>query len=192
MLGAGRQALDGQIGWPGISFGYLAGVNDRFDVGGHAMFAYGFEGDPRIVQPGVKLGADLKLKLASGDKAVILLDFMPGFSAYFGYPGFNDGTATVFLVNLPVAFRVGLRLTPPLLLHMGVVFPLAFGVVSAQGVGFGFFQFPIQPEIGVEYALDARISVTFALGFGPYVAALNGTSFTDPTFRAMFGMTYRL
>jgi hypothetical protein len=190
-LGAGRSAIYGDFGWPGIDIGYMSGLNDRMDLAGFFAFNYGLEGDPSPFNsgtwPGIRLGGTLKYLVARNGRADISVDFSAAFISYF-----KDGD-TLLGVSLPVPqLVIGLPITPVLLINFGIRIPWAVGVLTGNGQSNFAMLVPIQPGAGMEFALDSRLSFTFNFRVGPIIEDVNGTTTTDAAFDALVGVTYRL
>jgi hypothetical protein len=191
-LGAGKAAIDAQFGFPSVSIGYLTGLNDHMDIGGHFAFMYGVEGDPSFFNggglvPGVKLAGDLKLLVAKTGRADISLDFTAGFTSYF------KSGLSFFGLALPIPELVfALPITNVLLVHFGIRVPWTIGIATGNGTSAFMMLVPISFGGGMEFAIDSRLSLTFGFRVGPEVEDLDGNTVTDPCFDALFGVTYRL
>jgi hypothetical protein len=188
-IGAGRSAIVGQFGYPGIGIEYLTGLNDRMDLGGFFDFNYGFEGDPSPggsgVWPGLRLGGHLKYLIAKNGKADISLNFAVAFLAYF------PRGDTFIGASLPIPeLVIGIPITPVLLINFGFRVPWAIGVLTSASVF--AMAIPIQPGAGMEFAIDSRLSFSFNFRVGPIIYDVNGQSTTDAAFDALVGVTYRL
>ena len=188
MLGAGASGFYGTVGFPGISVGYLRGMSDSLDVGGRFSFNYGGEGVPSLSAVGIKLAADLKLKVDPGlPYGAFTLRALPGINLYFP-SGF-----TIFNIALPLELALGFPVMPNLLVHASVEVPLAIGFWSGFGVSFTSMQIPFLFGGGAELKIDQALSLHGQLHMGPYVGIVfGGGSTTYFAFDALIGVTYRL
>jgi len=72
-VGAGSSMLQAEAGWPGISFTYLKGLDERSDLGFHVGLNYGFEGTTNRVT-GINLAVPYRRNLVSGDTDIDYFD----------------------------------------------------------------------------------------------------------------------
>ena len=175
-----RDALSFELGWPGISLGYLHGLSDRADVGVKFDFVYGFEGttDSRI---GFGLNVPLRLVAVRKDKLSILLHIDPGVRAYV------SGGDTAFGIRIPIGVALGIQATPELRLSAGVDLPITIGITpSPVGLLIG-------PQFGAaaEYFVDKDLLIGLNTRFGPlFFTAAGGASAFSFTTQIVVG--YRL
>lgn len=177
-VGAGRLALHGQAGFPGISLGLLGGLSNRFDVGGRVTFNYALEGrtDRGGFDNELKLQVPLRLGLMDTGRFNLGLHFEPGplfwfhrFHTDYGLAlplglvaGFPVGSAMMVSASLEVPFYV--------LFDIGVYTPLLFGG-------------------GLEYFIDRSLAVTLNLRMGPTFRSVGGGS--PFTLNMLAGVAYR-
>jgi hypothetical protein len=188
LIGSGRSALYGTVGWPGMTAGYLHGVSDTMDFGARVTFAYGCQGAPSLPCTGLEISGDLKLMAtAAGLPGPLVLRVQPGvglFAAAFGY--------TALTLEVPIEVLMGFQVLPQLTGHLGLQIPFAIGYNSTIGFGFGSMQIPIWPGGGLEYALSPAFSVHGQIHMGPYIAiAFGGINQVLFGFESVLGATYR-
>jgi hypothetical protein len=187
MIGADTGALFATVGFPGLSVGYVRGVSDTLDVGGRFTFAYGGEGTPNNTALGLKVAAEVKLKLDFGLPISLVVRALPGLGLYFPQ-GFN-----VLFVQLPLEAALGFPVMPNLLAHLSVEAPFALGFWSGLGVSFTYTQVPVLFGGGVELKIDPALSVTGQLHMGPHTQIIFGGLTTSQfAMDALIGVTYRL
>lgn len=167
-----RDALSFELGWPGISFGYLHGLSDRSDVGVKFDFLYSAEGttDTRV---GFGLNVPLRLVAVRKDKISVLLHIDPGVRTYV------TGGDTAFGIRLPVGATLGVQVAPEFRLAAGVDLPVTIGLTpSPVGLLLG-------PQFGVamEYFVDKDLLIGLNTRFGPlfYTVAGGGSVFSFTT-----------
>lgn len=187
LIGSGKNAAYGTFGWPGMTAGYLRGL-DGMDIGARVSFAYGCEGAPSLPCTGLEIAGDLKLVAPiSGLPGPILLRLQPGLGIFGA--AFN---VTVFSLELPVEVLMSFRGIPQLTWHLGVEIPFAIGFASSLGFSYTTMQIPIWLGGGIEYGFSPDLSVHGQLHMGPYI----GTTFNVGTvvifgFDSVIGVTYR-
>jgi hypothetical protein len=182
-VGAGRNVLSAQIGWPGVSLGLLHGGTSSFDIGGKFTFNYGQEGLVEIVEPGIKFQAWVKLRLVNTPQATLALVFQPGPFFYF-----HDGDTDVGLA-LPVALVAGIPVGSAIMLNVGLDVP--FHVYFGTGGG---PVFPLLAGGGLEYFISRDLSVNFNVRMGPSIfpeAGRRGRSEAYFTLEALMGVGWR-
>ena len=204
-VGAGRNYLFGEIGWPGLNLSLLHGVSEKFDVGGTFSFVYGLEGmaetsrghyfHSSAIAPGFKLNAILKLNLANKDKFNLGLRLNPGLAIYFPSAGVYysylydvryRSSTTMFGIQFPLEILVGIVPIRALSIHLGIAMPMVLFFVP----DFSFI-FPIQPGFGVEYKVDSSLVLTLDTRYGPSFVMAPNTTHTEFSFRVQFGLGYR-
>jgi hypothetical protein len=175
-----RDALSFELGWPGITFGYLHGLSDRADLGVKFDLLYGVEGttDSRL---GFGLNVPLRVVALRKDKVSVLLHIDPGLRTYV------TGGDTNFLIRVPVGVNLGIQATPELRLAAGVDLPLALSVTPSP------IFFAAGPQFGVaaEYFVDKDLLVGLNTRFGPlFITA--GDGYTRFSFTTQVVVGYRL
>ncbi len=187
-VGAGRTALVGRLGWPGLGFGVLHGVASNMDLGGTVAFNWGYEGVVTHVRPGLKLQGAFRTLLLDRSRINLGVHFKPGPFFYFYPSGYTDVGLT-----LPVGVVAGIPVSSALDLHFG--FDLPFWVVFGTNGGVAL---PILIGGGVEYFIDRQLAVTFTTRMGP---TIEDTAVYFPrsrgraalfTLEAFIGVAYRL
>jgi hypothetical protein len=182
-VGAGRNAFSAQLGWPGISLGFLHGATSRFDIGGKLTFNYGQEGLVEIIEPGLKLQGWARLMLARTSQASLALVFQPGPFFYF-----DDGDTDVGLA-LPVSFVAGIPVGSAIMLNLGLDVP--FHVYFGTGGG---PVFPILVGGGLEYFINRDMEVNFNVRMGPSIFPDSGPRGRNEayfTLEALMGVGWR-
>ena len=176
-ISPGRDAVAFDLGWPGVTFGYLHGINDRTDVRLNVELLYGYEGTD-ISRFGFGLGAPLRLVLNRTDKLTLGVHVDPGFRIYTG------SGSTQFLMRFPVGGTVAIHVTPELDVSVGADIPFAIQFTSPTaflaGPMFGF---------ALEYKVDRQLNVGLHTRFGPLFASSGGGVFA---FETLLGVGYRL
>lgn len=174
-----RDALSFELGWPGITFGYLHGLSDRSDIGVKFDLLYGFEGasDSRV---GFGLDVPLRLVVARKDKVSVQVHIDPGVRTYV------TGGSTNFLIRFPVGATLGIQATPELRLAAGVDLPIGIGVTPVA-------DFEIGPQFGaaLEYFVDRDLLVGLNTRFGPLFHTESG-GFSQFSFTTQVVLGYRL
>ena len=174
----GRDAIAFDLGWPGITFGYLHGLSDRSDVRLNIELLYGYENTNSSVF-GFGLGAPLRLVLNRTDKVTLGVHIDPGFRVY------TQGGSSAFLMRFPVGGTLAIHVVPQLDLTVGADIPFAVQLTSPAflivGPLFGF---------AVEYKVDRNLNVGLHTRFGPLFSSQgNGAVFG---FQTLIGVGYRL
>ncbi|MBN1206935.1 MAG: hypothetical protein JXB05_18775 [Myxococcaceae bacterium] len=182
-VGASRNTLVAQLGWPGVSVGLLHGGTPRFDIGGKFTFNWGQEGLVEIVEPGIKLQAWMRLMLARTSQVSLALTFQPGPLFYF-----HDGSTEVGMA-LPVALVAGIPVGSAIMLNLGLDVP--FHVYFGTGGG---PVFPLLVGGGLEYFLDRGLQVNFNVRMGPSIIPDSGRRGRNDayfTLESLLGVAWR-
>ncbi len=176
--GANNNVLEGGLGWPGLSVGYLRGITSQFDLGVRGAFTYGQEGMVNFVMPGLKLNLLAKVRLLDTGKVALGFTFEPGpfFNTY------NNGY-TVVGFSIPVGVRLGIH--PVSALGIGITFDLPFWVQFGAGGGFNV---PILTGLGAEYFVDSSLLLFFKTRMGPTITHYSVAYFT---FDAQVGLGWK-
>lgn len=156
---AGASALEGTMGWPGLSVGYLYGIASRFNLGARFSFNYGVEGLVRYqVTPGLKLQVLTKFSLVERGRVSFGVTFEPG-------PLFHFSTGSTLIgFALPVGFRLGIA--PSSALQLAILFELPFWISFGN---LASFNLPILTGVGLEYFLQSSVALFFRLRMGPTI-----------------------
>lgn len=179
-VGQRRNVLEGAVGWPGVTVGYLRGIAPKFNLGGRFGFVYGVEGLVRArVAPGLKLQLLTKVTLLDQGKISFGLTFEPG--PVFHFYG-NQGTLVAF--TLPVGFRLGIAASSAV--QLALLFDLPFWISFGPGSSFNM---PILTGVGVEYFLQSDLLVFLRLRMGPTVFFRGGVA--EFTLDSVVGVGWR-
>ncbi len=177
-VGEGHGAIEGAVGWPGVSVAYLRGAAPQFDAGLRASFMYGREGLVSGVLPGVKLQGLLKLRLFTSGNLSLAATFEPG-------PYFNvEYGLTVWGFALPVGVRLGIAASSALTLGISFDVPLWVQFGPAGGVNV-----PFLPGVGVEYFVKSNLLVFARARMGPTLRPYRLAEFT---LDAQLGIGWRM
>ena len=153
-----RDAIAGEVGWPGFSFSYLHGTSDRSDVGIRFDLLYARE---NTTDTAFGLGLDVPFRLIvnRSSHVGVGLQFDPGLRIYS-----SNGT-TDFMTRFPLGGFVGVQATPELRLAA-----TADLVMAVNWTHTAFFE--IGPQFGVagEYAADRNLLLGLDVKFGPQFA----------------------
>jgi hypothetical protein len=175
-VGNGNSVLQAEAGWPGISFNYLRGVDERTDLGFHVGFNYGFEGTTNSVT-GINLAVPYRHTLATGDVDVAF-QMQPGISFYG-----NDGL--LFGIGGPIGVVAGFRVSEPLTLNVAAEVPVLISFSNPAGFMFG-------PQFGggAEYLIDRNLAVTARLRIGPQFGLTSAGTESQTGFITLVGLAY--
>jgi hypothetical protein len=179
-VGMGNSSVAAEVGWPGIGFTYLHGVDERTDWGFHAGFNYGLEGSSRSLT-GLNLAIPYRHTLGTLSDTAFAFQVQPGLSFYS-----SEGSVLVALGG-PIGIVWSFKLDPSLTLDLGVDVPILISFSNPAGFLFG-------PEFGGggEYLIDRNLAVTARLRIGPEFALSSGGSNTTTGFTALIGLAYNL
>src|SRR5207248_985772 len=111
----GRDAVSVELGWPGISAGYLHGINESTDVG--VKFDLLYSGEEATTNPsrfGLGLDAPLRLVVSRQEKFLFGLHVDPGVRVYTG------SGSTDFYIRFPVGAIIAIQATPEVRIAAGV------------------------------------------------------------------------
>jgi hypothetical protein len=189
-VGAGHNALQAQLGWPGLDFTFLHGASPTLDLGASLGFNYGFEGIPKYrAMPGLRLNGVVRLELVEEDKLNIGVRVSPGFFVYFDEV-YNYWHRTEiearFGFSLPVELVAGFLVLPNLTVHAGIAMPIGFQLTESF-----VFLMPMLPGFGAEYRVNDALSLTFDSRFGPNIVIGEDNADVDFAFRMLVGAGYR-
>lgn len=166
------------IGWPGVDFTYLHGLNDRSDMGLQFELLYGLE-QTDFSKFGFGFGIPLRLVVNRKDKVTIGLHIDPGFRVYTGDNNTN------FFLRFPVGGILGVQVTPELRLAGTVDLTMA-----VQFLNTAFFEVGPQFGFAAEYSVDRNLNVGLQARFGPQFYSVGGGS--DLAFTTQVLIGYRL
>jgi hypothetical protein len=174
-----RDALCFELGWPGISAGYLYGLSENADVGAKFELLYGFENTSNS-KFGMGLGVPLRLVVSRKDKILLGLHVDPGVRVY------TNSARTDFFIRFPVGGILAIQALPELRiaaavdLMMGIQLPHT--TFMELGPLFGF---------ALEYLVDKELQVGLNTRFGPQFYTVSGAG-TDFAFTTQIVVGYRL
>ena len=175
----GRDALSFELGWPGVSFGYLHGLSDRADVGVKFDLLYAFE-NTTSSHLGFGLGVPLRLVVNRREKLLIGLHFDPGLRVY------TQGGSADLVMRLPVGAVLGIQATPEL--RIAATADLNLGV---QLLHTAFLEVGPQFGFAVEYFVDRNLLVGLSMKFGPQFYSFAGSN-AEFAFSTLVVVGYRL
>lgn len=178
-LAPGANVVEGSVGYPSISAGYLRGVYSGVNLGVRAGFVYGVEGMLRDAAPGFKLQGLFKARLLDSGNISLGVTFEPGF---FVHSSFFQGARGG--LSLPLGARLGIAASSALCVAVSIELPMwvEFGT-------FGGFNLPILTGGGVEYFVSSSTVLFFRTRIGPTVRTMGRP--TEVTFEAALGVGYR-
>lgn len=172
-------ALEGSVGWPGVSVGYLRGVAPKLNVGGRFGFVYGVEGLVRSqVTPGLKLQALIKVTLLEQGKISLGVTFEPGPVFHF----YSFSTLVAF--TLPVGLRLGIAASSAL--QLAILFDLPFWISFGNASSFNM---PILTGVGLEYFVQSDLALFLRLRMGPTIYFRGGVA--EFTLESVVGVGWK-
>lgn len=176
-----RDAISFEMGWPGLSFGYLHGLSDRSDVGFRISLLYSEENTTRNGSA-FGAGADLPLRVVVSrkDKVSLGLHIDPGVRVY------TRNSSSDFLTRFPVGGTLGIQATPELRLAATADLTMAINWTHTAFLEIG-------PQFGfaAEYSVDRNLLVGLKASFGPQFYS-NANSSTDFAFTTQVVVGYRM
>jgi len=179
-VGADRNVVTGEAGWPGLAVQWLHGLDPVTDVGLRFGFNYGFENTTSSLV-GVDLQAPVRRYLMRSGQFDIEGHVLPGITFYGNHGDMLFGiTAPVGLV---AAYQVDSRLT----VSAGGDVPLLLSVTNPFGFLFG----PLVGA-GAEYRIDKDVAVTGKVRFGPEFAFDHNGGTSQFAFQTLVGVAYAL
>jgi hypothetical protein len=179
-VGAGRNVVSGEAGWPGLAVQYLHGIDPRTDVGLRLGFNYGFENTTASLV-GLDLQVPVRRYLMRSGQFDIEAHVAPGFTFYG-----NHGEM-LFGVGGPVGLVAAYQMDSKLTLSVGGDVPLLLSLTHPFGFLFG-------PLVGggAEYKIDKDLAVTAKLRVGPEFAFDSSGGSSDLAFQTLVGVAYAL
>lgn len=175
----GRDAVSVEMGWPGITAGYLHGLSENTDVGVKFDLLYGIE---NTTNSKFGLGIAVPLRLVVSRKENILL----GLHVDAGARVYTNSASTDFVIRFPVGGILAIQATPEVRiaatvdLMLGVQIPHTAYLEIGPLFGFAF-----------EYMVDKNLIVGLNTRFGPQFYTLSGAG-TDFAFTTQVVVGYRL
>lgn len=181
-VGSGNSVIQAEAGWPGISFTFLHGADERTDWGARVNLNYKFLNTDQNLT-GVDLQVPLRYRVTDNSSGGInvALQASPGVTFYS-----NNGS-TLFGIGVPFGFVVGGPVSDSLTLDAGVDFPVLFSITNPFGVVFG----PLA-GVGGEYYVDRNLAVTAKIRVGPEVSLNHNGSSSDVGVQTLIGIAYNM
>ena len=186
----GAQGLDGEghallieVGFPGVSAGYLRGVTSNVDLAVRLSGNYSYEGLLNPIVFGGRGEAELRVRLLELFGMHLGIHLGAGVFSYFPLNSLVLGLA------LPLGVGVGIPLGPRLAAAVGVDAPMWITFNSSGG-----FTVPILGNAALEYFLDKNLAATLRLRLGPALLP-SGFRFGGPSvldLNVYVGMEYKL
>jgi hypothetical protein len=166
-VATGRDMVSAELGFPGFTFGYAHGINDRFDAGVKLDLLYGFRDTTLQTQFGFGMRAPLRYMAYRHGQIGVQLHAEPGLDFYTA----QTGQSGDFAINVPVGVIVGFQATRELRVAGGVDLPIS---LAYHGPASPYLQ--IGPLFGgaVEYFFERQWAVGLNLRFGPQFYTVSG------------------
>ena len=181
-VGSGNSVVQAEVGWPGVSFTYLHGANERTDFGARVNFNYGFMNTTNSLT-GVDLQIPYRYRMTDAPSGGInvVLQASPGLTLYS-----NHGS-TLFGVGGPLGIVAGARMSESLTLDAGAEIPVLLSFTNPFGVVFG-------PLFGVggEYMVDRNLMVTARVRMGPEFSLDHNGSNSQFGLQTLIGVAYNM
>jgi hypothetical protein len=180
-VGADRNVVTGEAGWPGIAVQWLHGIDDLTDAGARIQFNYGFVNTTNSLT-GVDLQVPVRRYLTRTSNGLdVEGHILPGFTLYG-----NNGS-TLFGLMAPVGLTAGYKIDPQLTVSVGADVPLVLSITNPFGFVFG-------PLVGAggEFKIDRDLAVNAKVRIGPEFAFQTGGASSDLGFQGIVGVAYAL
>jgi opacity protein-like surface antigen len=174
-----RDAIAFEMGWPGITFGYLHGLSDRSDFGFKIDLLYSLENTNTSI---FGAGADIPLRIVVNrhEKVSLGLHIDPGARLY------TKNSVTNFLTRFPVGGTLGVQATPELRISASA--DLTMGINWTHTT---YFEIGPQFGFGAEYSVDKNLLIGLKGSFGPQFYTFAGSP-TDFAFTTEVVVGYRM
>ena len=186
-IGSGNSVLQAEAGWPGISFTYLHGANERTDFGARVNFNYGFMNTTNSLT-GVDLQIPYRYRMTDAPSGSInvVLQASPGLTLYSNRNSAGEHS-TLFGVGGPLGIVAGARVSDSLTLDAGAEVPVLLSFTNPFGVVFG-------PLFGVggEYMVDRNLMVTARVRMGPEFSLDHNGSNSQFGLQTLIGVAYNM
>ncbi len=174
-----RDAIGFEMGWPGLTFGYLHGLSDRSDVGFKIDLLYSRENTNNSAF-GAGFDVPFRLVVSRKDKVSLGLHIDPGVRIY------TKNSFTDFMTRFPVGGSLGIQATPELRLAATADLTMAINWTHTA-----FFEIGPQFGFAAEYAVDRSLLVGLKASFGPQFYTFTGSD-TDFAFTTEVVIGYRM
>lgn len=168
-VATGRDMVSAEVGFPGFTFGYAHGFNDRFDAGLKLDLLYGFRNTTLQSQFGFGMRAPLRYMAYRRGQIGVQVHADPGLDFYTA----PTNSSASFAINVPVGVTVGFQATRELRVALGADLPIS---IAYAGPAAPFLQ--TGPLFGgaVEYFFERQWVVGFNLRFGPQFYTIAGST----------------
>ncbi|GAC1346238.1 MAG: hypothetical protein NVSMB23_23530 [Myxococcales bacterium] len=179
----GHDFVSAELGFPGFTFGYTHGVNDRFDAGVKLDLLYGFRNTTLSSQFGMQMRVPLRYMIYRRGQIGLQLHIDPGLDFYTA----PRGGSTNYAFNVPVGATLGFQASPELRLALAADLPISL-VYSPS---------PLYLQTGplfggaVEYFFERQWSAGLNVRFGPQFFTQSGSG-TQLGFLSEVTIGYRL
>lgn len=184
MVGASRNLLFIQAGYPGLSAAFLRGLSPTMDLGVRADFDYQLEDMTDVSDPELKIQLVYRLALLRGPRLTLALEVDPGFAAYFG-------NTTRMGPTLPVRLQAGLPLGRQWRLHFGLDTGL-----TVFFKGYRSWHVPVLAGGGLQWVASRRIALDVDVKAGPVISHYGypviGETDTSFGLEASLGLSWSL
>jgi hypothetical protein len=174
-----RDAISFEMGWPGLTFGYLHGLSDRSDVGFKISLLYSEE-NTNASTFGAAADVPLRVVVSRKDKVSLGLHLDPGVRVY------THNSRSDFFTRFPVGGVLGIQATPELRLAATADLTMAINWTHTT-----FFEIGPQFGFAAEYAVDRNLLVGLKGSFGPQFYTFANSS-TDFAFTTEIVVGYRM
>jgi hypothetical protein len=168
-VATGRDMVSAEVGFPGLTFGYAHGFNDRFDAGLKLDLLYGFRNTTLQSQFGFGMRAPLRYMAYRRGQIGVQIHADPGLDFYTA----PTNSSASFAINVPVGVTVGFQATRELRVALGADLPIS---IAYAGPAAPFLQ--TGPLFGgaVEYFFERQWVVGLNLRFGPQFTTVSGST----------------
>ncbi|HWE25573.1 MAG TPA: hypothetical protein VG496_16675 [Myxococcales bacterium] len=180
-VGSGNSVIQAEAGWPGLSFTFLHGADERTDWGGRVNLNYKYLNMDRNLT-GVDLQVPIRYRLTDNGSGVnVAFQVSPGLTIYS-----NNGSAQ-FGIGGPFGVVIGTQVSDSVTVDGGVDIPVLLTVTNPFGVVFG-------PLVGVggEYYVDRNLAVTARIRVGPEVTLDHTGSSSQVGVQTLIGVAYNM
>jgi hypothetical protein len=180
-VGSGNSVIQTEAGWPGISFTFLHGADERTDWGARLNLNYKFlNTDTNLT--GVDLQVPFRYRMTENGSGInVAFQASPGLTIYS-----NNGSA-LFGIGVPLGFVVGTQVSDSVTIEAGVDIPVLLSITNPFGIVFG-------PLIGVggEYYVDRNLAVTARIRVGPEFSLNHNGSGSQVGVQTLLGVAYNM
>ena len=146
-----HDALAFELGWPGISAGYLHGLSENTDIGVKFDLLYGWENTTNS-KFGLGLRVPLRMVVKRKDNLLVELHVEPGTRIY------TNSASTDFFLRFPVGGTVGIQAAPEVRIAVGVDYLVDKNLIVGLNTRFGP-QFYTVSNSNTDFAFTTQIVV---------------------------------